>query len=352
MSAPGSHRRGGTAVLIAVAIALLLSACDQYTAAGADDASGAVKPQLTPAPSGTGEAVAAPPCDSVGDAGVVATIETLRRIDRSCVDPGSAVVVRCDPALDPIAILRAGTDDESVFLGGSFAVPVSEVPQRAAAIGFGPTGRYYLSQDDDRLLYLESGGEAERWLALARPRQVEEPPTSLMVGDSILDGSSTQLADALPGWSLSIDAVVGRSSSGGISIVEGAFSTPDVALIELGTNDHDPALFRANADRILAAPAVAEADLILWVTAHNPEAATPGVNREIVSAVSLLPNATVADWDRGVPPEALNGDGVHLASGNEGVFAEFLAPILETWRAAVHHRGPARCAEAAVAALP
>jgi lysophospholipase L1-like esterase len=352
VSAPASQRRGAISVLVAVGVVLLLPACDQYTATGADDASGAVTPQLTPAPSGTGDAIAASPCDGVGEAGAVATIETLRRIDRSCVDPSTAVVVRCDPALDPIAILGAGSDEELVFLGGSFAVPVSEVPQRAAAIGFGATGRYYLSQADDRLLYLEAGDGAERWLALARPRQVEEPPTSLMVGDSILDGSSTQLTDALPGWSLSIDAAVGRSSSGGIPIVESALSTPDVALLELGTNDHDPAVFRANADRILAAPAVAEADLIVWVTAHNPEPATPAVNREIVSAISLLPNASVADWDRAVPPEALNGDGVHLAAGNEGVFAEFLAPLLETWRAAVHHRGPARCAEAAVAALP
>jgi lysophospholipase L1-like esterase len=335
-----------------IATTLALAGCDQYTPPEDGAASGAVTPELAPTTSGTGETVAASPCDAVGDAGAVATIETLRRVDRSCVDPRTVVVVRCDPALDPIAILRAGTDDERVFLGGSFAVPVAEVPQRAAAIGFGPTGRYYLSQDDDRLLYLESGTRAERWLALARARHVEEPPTALMLGDSILDGSSTQLAEALRGWSLSIDGLVGRSSSGGISIVEGALSTPDVALIELGTNDHDPAIFRANADRILGAPAVAEADLIIWVTAHNPEAATPGVNREIVSATALLPNATVADWDRAAPPDALNGDGVHLAPGNEGVFAEFLAPVLETWRAAVHHRGPARCAEAAVAALP
>ena len=345
-------RSGALSVSIAVGLAMLLPGCDQYTATGAEDASGVVTPQLTPAPSGTGEVIAASPCDAVGDAGAVATIETLRRIDRSCVDPASAVVVRCDPALDPIAILDAGTDDERVFLGGSFAVPVDEVPQRAAAIGFGPTGRYYLSQDDDRLLYLESGADAERWLALARARQVEEPPTSLMVGDSILEGSATQLTDALAAWSLSIDAVVGRASGGGIPIVEGALSTPDVALLELGTNDHDPAVFRTNVDRILAAPAVAEADLIVWVTAHNPEAATLAVNREIVSAISLLPNATVADWDRAVPPDALDGDGVHLAPGNESVFAEFLAPVLETWRAAVHHRGPARCTEAAVAALP
>jgi hypothetical protein len=331
---------------------LALTACDAYTASEGPASTDGVTPALTPAPSGVAEVVAASPCDAVGDAGAAVAIETLRRIDRSCVDPRDAIVVRCDPGLDPIAILDAGTDGERRFLGGTFAVPVDEVPQRAAAIGFGPTGRYYLDQDDDRRLYLESGGHAERWLALARPREVEEPATALMIGDSILDGSSEAITTSVPSWTLSIDAIVGRSSSGGIAPAEGALSPPDAAVIELGTNDHDAAAFRANADRILAAPAVADADLVVWVTAHNPEPVTPAVNREIRAALAPLPHATVADWDRAVPPDALNGDGVHLAAGNEGVFAAFLAPVLETWRAAVHGRGPARCAAAALDALP
>jgi hypothetical protein len=310
-----------------------------------------VTPQLAPAPSGGEAALASSPCD-VGNAGQTVTIETLRRIDEPCVDPGDAVIVHCDPALDPVAILDAGTDAERVFLGGSFAVPVEEVPERAAALGFAATGRYYLDQDDDRLLYLEAGDRTERWVALPRPRLVDDPPTALMVGDSILEGSSTAVTEALPGWTLTIDALVGRSSSGGVGVVESAAVASDVAVLELGTNDPDAAVFRTNADRILAAPAVDEADLIMWVTAHNPEPVTPAVNREIALALAAVPDATIAYWDRAVPPDALQPDGVHLASGNEGVFADFLAPMLETWRAAVHRRGPTRCVDAAIAALP
>ena len=345
----GAIRRAHTAALACV---LLLGACDAYTASGEPGSTDAVTPALTPAPSEVGVGVATSPCDAVGDAGAAVAIEALRRIDRSCVEPRDAVVVRCDPSLDPLAILDAGTDDERRFLGGAFAVPVDAVPQRAAAIGFGPTGRYYLDQDDDRLLYLESGGHAERWLALARPRDVKDPATALMVGDSILDGSSDAITAGLAGWTLAIDAVVGRSASGGIAPVEGALATPDAVVIELGTNDHDAVVFRANVDRILAAPAVAGADVIVWVTARNPEPVTASVNREIRGALAMLPHGTVADWDRAVPPDALNGDGVHLAPGNEGLFADFLAPFLEAWRAAVHGRGPARCASAAIGALP
>ena len=337
---------------IAAALVALLAGCDAYTASPDAAASGTVTPALTPGPSGLAEVIPTSACDAVGDAGAAVTIETLRRIDRSCVEPHDAVIVRCDPELDPLAVVGAGSDDERMFLGGAYAVPVDELPARTSAIGFGPTGRYYRSTDDDRLLYVRSGARTERWLALPRQRLVSEPPTALLVGDSILDGSSTQLTDALEGWTLTIDAVVGRSSSGGISVVEGATVTPDVVVAELGTNDHDPAIFRANAERIVAAPAVAEADLIVWLTARNPNEATPGVNREIVALMSLMPNATVADWDRAVPPDALNGDGVHLAPGNEAVFSDFLAPVLETWRDAVHHRGPASCVHAAIDALP
>jgi hypothetical protein len=336
---------------VLVATIALLAGCDAYTATPDDGASGTVTPELTPGPSGFAEVIPSSPCGAVGDAGPAATIETLKRVDRSCVEPDEAMIVRCDPALDPIAILDAGTDDERLFVGGAYAVPVDELPGRTSAIGFGTTGRYYRSSEDARLLFAQSGAEIERWLALPRQRLVAEPPTALLVGDSILDGSSTQLTDALSGWSLTIDAAVGRSSSGGISVVEGALTTPDVAVLELGTNDHDAAIFRANADRILAAPAVAEADLIVWLTARNPNEATPAVNDEILSAMSLLPNGTVADWDRAVPADALNGDGVHLAAGNEAVFSDFLAPVLEAWRDAVHHRGPAACVQAAVDAL-
>ncbi len=334
----------GLLTFMAIVGAVALS-CDQYRASPADDAlasAGMVTPELTPAPSPSPEPDAAGGCGELGDAGAAVVIEPLRKIDRSCVPPADAIVYRCDPALDPMAVLDADGEDRA-FLGGSFAVPILEIPQEAIAVGFGPSGRFYAMRDDERFLYVESGATPERWLALARPRKVTEPPIALMVGDSILDGATPALTEALAGWDLTMDALVGRSSSGGISVVEGTFSTPDVVVVELGTNDHDPAAFRANADRILAAPAVAEADLVVWLTARNPDEAIPAVNREIVEALGTLPHGVVADWDRAVPPEALNGDGVHLAPGQEGVFADFVEPILATWRAAVHHRGPASC---------
>ncbi|HSL10912.1 MAG TPA: hypothetical protein VLA82_06320 [Actinomycetota bacterium] len=347
-SRPRPIPRGLRTLIAIVVTTAALASCDAYVTRSG---SSTVTPHLTPAPSGAGTALTSSPCD-VPDTGDAVTVETLRTVDRPCVDPGDAVIVRCDPALDPIAVIGAGTDAERVFLGGSFAVPVEDAPGSAVELGIAASGRYRIDPEDDRLLYLQAGGEAERWLALPRPRLVAEPPTALMVGDSILEGSAAATTEALAGWTLSIDALVGRPSSGGVEVVEAASSSPDAVVVELGTNDHDAASFRTNADRILAASVVADADLVVWITAHSPEQVTPEVNREIVRAVSTVPQATVADWDRAVPLDALNGDGVHLAPGSEGVFADFLAPVLETWRATVHRRGPARCLDAAIAALP
>jgi len=341
----GRRLRPILVLVTALALAATAAGCDLYTAS-AESADGTVTPQLTPAPSGTAEVSPQPGCEGVTTTGVV-TAETLRRIDGVCVPAATAVVLRCDPSLDPVAVLDAGGESRT-FLGGSFAVPVAEIPAVARAVGFGPSGRFYGMADDPSLLYLESGAGAQRWLAVSAPRDVADPVGALIVGDSILDGASPTLSEVLPAWELTVDAVVGRSSSGGISVVESSFATPDVVVIELGTNDHDPGAFRANADRILAAPVVSVADLVVWVTARNPDDANPAINRQIVEVMAALPRGVVADWDRFVPAEALNGDGVHPAAGQEHVFADFVGGMLETWRAAVHHRGPARCAAAVI----
>jgi hypothetical protein len=327
-------------------LALLLSACDQYRAS-ADPTRAPVTPRLTPAPEGTADAL--PSVCRVDAVAPTIAVETLRGPEGACVPPAAAVAMRCDPTLDPIAVIEAGSGEGRRYLGGAFAVRAA-VPTDAAPIGLGPTGRYAETSAFPRALYLEGGSQPARWLSLALPSQVAATPSVLLVGDSILDGAGTAITEALPGWQISIDAVVGRSSSGGIAVVEGTTLAPDVVVVELGTNDTDADAFRSNATRILATPAVAEADLVVWLTAHNPQTETAAINHAIVELMGSVPHGTVADWDRFVPLEALNGDGVHLASGQEPVFATFVAGVLETWRAAVHGRGPGRCAGEVLAA--
>lgn len=327
---------------------LLLSACDHYAAAGVPGTPRAT-PAASPAPP-SGQEPGPASCQDVATTVTTAVVETLRRSDGSCVPAAQALVYRCDPAFDPVAVLDLRGGDRR-YLGGAYAVTVPALPGGAQPLGVAAAGRLFADPTDPRWLWVESGGVVQRWLALPRAPDVQDPPSALLIGDSILDGAQTAVGVALPGWQLSIDAVVGRSSSGGIAPAESlAAPAPDVVVVELGVNDHDPAVFRQNADRILAA--VAGADLVVWMTAHGPDPGVAAIDREIFSMMGTIPNGAIVDWDRAVPPEILSSDGVHPLAGNESVFAGILGPVLETWRLAVTGLGATRCDAAVAAAVP
>jgi hypothetical protein len=315
--------------------ALLLTACDHYAVAGAAGQT----PALSPAPSG--QVLRPVACAGVAIDEAAAVVESLRRSDGSCVPSSEAVVYRCDPALDPVAELGTATGIRR-FLGGAYAVAVDELPPDAREIGVTGVGRVYVQPDDARALFVESGGVLQRWLRLPDAAGLAIPPTALLIGDSILDGATDAVTTALPDWSLTIDAEVGRSSSGGVTIAESILPpVPDVVVVELGVNDHDPVVFLENAQRIVAA--VNGTNMLIWVTAHGPESTVSSVNRAVVEAVGPDPVGAVADWDKHVPLDELSSDGVHLLAGNEGAFADFLAPVLHGWLDAVEGRGATGC---------
>lgn len=330
--------------LVLLSLLLALTACDHYAAAGVPGT-----PQVTPAASPAprpGQEPGPASCTDVAATITTAIVETLRLADGSCVPAAQALVYRCDPAFDPVAVLDLGGEARR-FLGGAYAVTVAAVPDGARPLGVAAAGRLYADPVDPRWLWVESGGAVQRWLALPGPPDVQDLPTAMLIGDSILDGAQTAVGDALPGWQLSIDAVVGRSSSGGIAPAESLTAPmPDVVVVELGVNDHDAAVFRQNADRILAA--AAGADLVVWMTAHGPDPEIAAIDHEILSMMGTIPNGGIMDWDRAVPPEILSSDGIHPLAGNESVFAGILAPVLETWRLASTGGGPTRC-DAAIA---
>ncbi|HEX6843778.1 MAG TPA: hypothetical protein VF235_01565 [Actinomycetota bacterium] len=337
-----AHPRLGIAAA-SVACVLLLAACDHFTAsAGAPPAA---TPQLTPAaaipvPSG---------CGDVGTADPLAVVDLLHREDGGCVPAAEAVVARCDVSLDPIALLGlAGEPDR--YLGGSFAVPVASVPVGATSLGITAAGRFWILPGDQPSLYVESSAGVSRWLPVPRARDLDRPPTVTMIGDSILDGAAPDLTEQLNEWTLAIDAVVGRGSFDAAAVAESLpVPAPDAVVVEIGVNDHDPAAFAANLERILAA--TAEADLVVWVTAHGPDVAVPSVNEAIVAGMGALPDGAIADWDRWVPEASLSSDGVHPDTGNGALLADLLVPMLSAWRQAVWGGGPARCEGAVAAAV-
>jgi lysophospholipase L1-like esterase len=171
-----------------------------------------------------------------------------------------------------------------------------------------------------------------------------------LIGDSILDGAREALTEGLTDWVVTIDAVVGRGSTDAAAVAESLpVPTPDVVVVEIGVNDHDADVFAANLQRIVAASA--DADLVLWVTAHGPEVVVPAVNEAAVAGMGAIPDGTIADWDRWVPEASLSSDGVHPDTGNAALLADLLVPLLSSWRQAVWGGGPARCVDAVTAAV-
>jgi lysophospholipase L1-like esterase len=148
----------------------------------------------------------------------------------------------------------------------------------------------------------------------------------------------------LPGWTTGFDAVVGRSSYSGVSIAATLAAQeppPDVVVVELGTNDADPAAFLVNAQAILTS--LRDVPLVIWQTAHRPASYTVDVNAAIAQATANFPNTVVADWDGFVPPEDLVSDGVHPQSIHEDDMARLLAPLLSAWDAVASKTLSTRC---------
>jgi hypothetical protein len=290
-----------------------------------------------------------------------------------CLPPRSIREVRCDPSLPPAVVRWAGSGHERRYLGGAFSVPVHAVPDGARLAGRSSTGQeIYVRPGAPSWLWSREGSDITRWLALPASapwaRRVTDPtsvagtstgsgtssstPTvapapgsdAWFIGDSITDGASPFIVDALPGWTVHVDAVIGRPSVGGLTpAVTAAASVPPpaVAVVELGTNDQSSSEFRTNASQIL--DTLKDVPLVLWQTVRGPLTPIPSINAAIHDLIPTHPNTALADWHGFVTKDMLTSDGVHPLTEHEGAMAELVAPLLETWRAAVEGDGATGC---------
>lgn len=262
--------------------------------------------------------------------------------DDGCVPPSRLLGFRCSPD-EPVMIeIGAGTRDVERFIGERWATPIDALPPGAFPLGEGGDLQVFGVPGDSKTLYVASGDTVQRWLRLPR-LGASDPPTAFVIGDSIADGAQPSILEALPGWTIGFDAIIGRGTSSALTVAaEQAVSRPDVVVIELGTNDADPAAFRENATAML--DSLRHVPLVVWQTAHGPLANIPGVNIHIHGLAAQYPNAVVADWDTFVSDDELSSDGVHPAPGHEDLMARLIAPILAGWLEVADGGGAASCA--------
>jgi hypothetical protein len=339
----------GLSVLVAL---VTFAACD---AGGAPQA-----PPLGPPDSrspGSGGACSEP---DVPDASVV-----LFSSAGECRPGDVMVLYRCAPTAAPVLRLSSGRGSVE-FLGGPFAVPVTALPANIRFVGAGdgvdvlvadpatsssadPTSASPAPIADpetepEPLVYVRRDSVTERWLRLPPRGVVHDQPAAWLIGDSILDGGRKEVEAALEGWSLTLDAEVGRPSSSGIPLAEAAADAgADVVLVELGTNDTSAAEFRGHLVETL--DVLRGVPLVLWQTTRGPgDQPTIGeVSATIRDVVPRFPNASLADWESFVPEDAVQTDGIHPDIGSEGLESQLLSPLFSEWQDAVSGEGPTVC---------
>lgn len=330
---------------------------------GACDGSRPPAPPLDPStidPSSSGEACAAAEVNG-------ATVQRFE-VDGSCVPGDVLVLYRCAPAAIPVLRISS-VNGPALFLGGQFAVPVSTLPAQVRFAGAAggtevliadplpplptptlagsssPTVEGESIVEPERLVYVREEGRTERWLQLEGRRRLHDPPIVWIIGDSIMDGGREEVETALADWSLTLDAEVGRSSSSGVELAQAAVEQEaDAVVIELGTNDTSPAVFRSHLVETL--DTVAGIPLVIWQTARGPEddLIIPEVNAAIREVAPTYANVSIADWTAFVPDEAVQTDGIHPDEGFQHLEAELLVPFLSEWRDALDRRGATGCA--------
>jgi hypothetical protein len=284
-------------------------------------------------------AVAPAECRAVPDAGG-AQVETFVRRRGGCVAPDALVGYRCAPRLDPVLLVDAGGVREAGYVGGRFAAPAASAPAGARVLGVGPDGSVVSVGGDPPALYVRTGAAVARWLRL--PATPPPAPAAFFLGDSVMLGARSRLLAALPGWSVTFDAKVDRSTWEGLSVARAR--RPEigpVAVVQLGTNDGAlPASFGQRVGQIL--DELRGADLVVWLSIEEVRSYYVADNRLIRSQAGEAPNAVVADWAGAVPPGG-TVDGLHVTDTGAATMGSLVAGYLDAWWRAANGRGDTRC---------
>jgi hypothetical protein len=151
-------------------------------------------------------------------------------------------------------------------------------------------------------------------------------PTVFAVGDSVMLRAADALR-ALPGYSVTVDAEVGRQWRAGIPLVQAAVAGgASIVVIHLGTNGP---FTDGQFEEMMAAAGSAR---IVLVTVQLPDDSYPheGPTNEMIRAGAVRHGAAVVDWNAATNghPELLRPDGYHMDESAVGLYAGLVAAAL------------------------
>ncbi len=162
---------------------------------------------------------------------------------------------------------------------------------------------------------LAATGVCAALVAVVLLRPAGDPPSETgalaLVGDSLNVGTLDYLDEALPGWTVRSDSVVGRLTDDGLAALERLGGSEPV-LISLGTNDPAEAVdaFGEDVDRALRLAGAGRC--VIWATIWRSDGPDDGFN-DVLEQASADRGLRLLRWDEMLArdPALLAPDGVH-----------------------------------------
>ncbi len=153
------------------------------------------------------------------------------------------------------------------------------------------------------------------------------PGRVLVIGDSIILGTGDGIAANLPGWDVTFDATVSRSTAAGVDAVAAHGTDFDVVVVSLGANDGgSPGVFGPRVAAVL--DALGGVDRVIWLTIAEARPYYADANTVIRDAVRARPNATVGDWATTIAAADTGSDGLHLTPQGAAHMSAWVAGLV------------------------
>ena len=163
--------------------------------------------------------------------------------------------------------------------------------------------------------------------AVPTGRAASNPRSALVIGDSVLAGTYGNIPADLPGWSVTMDATVDRSTDQGLAEVRKHGTSFGVVVVQLGTNDGGtPSVYQPRLEALMNALAPVPRVIFLTIRVARPYYAE--TNQIIRQVAAAHPNVSVGDWNAAWLPTDTGDDGLHLTPSGSVHMAQFVAGLI------------------------